>query len=75
MDEIAKTEKRIRKGGLVSAIVFALIFAALLIYFLAVHERWQIWVPIAALMLISGAHAVRLYRFIKRDFNQHIRIL
>ena len=67
MDEIAKTEKRIRKGVLVSAIVFALIFAGLLIYFLAVHERWQLWAPIAALLLISGAHAVRLYRFIKRD--------
>lgn len=67
MDEIAKTEKRIRKGVLVSAIVFALIFAGLLIYFLAVHESWQIWAPIAALMLISVAHAVRLYRFIKRD--------
>ena len=67
MDEIAKTEKRIRKGVLVSAIVFALIFAGLLIYFLAVHERWQLCVPVAVMMLISVAHAVRLYRFIKRN--------
>lgn len=72
MDEIAKTEKRIRKGVLVSAIVFALIFAGLLIYFLAVHESWQIWAPIAALMLISAAHAVRLYRFIKRESTKKV---
>ena len=67
MDDIAKTEKRIRKWLLATAIVFALIFAGLLIYYLVVHERWQLWAPIAALMLISAAHAVRLYRFIKRE--------
>lgn len=67
MKDIAKTEKRIRKGLLVTAILFVLIFAGLLIYYLAMHERWQIWAPMAALMVLSAAHAVRLYRFIKRD--------
>ena len=67
MDDIAKTEKRIRKGLLVTAILFVLIFAGLLIYYLAMHERWQIWAPMAALMVLSAAHAVRLHRFIKRD--------
>lgn len=67
MEDIAKTEKRIRKGLLVTAILFVLIFAGLLIYYLAMHERWQIWAPMAALMVLSAAHAVRLHRFIKRD--------
>lgn len=67
MKDIAKTEKRIRKGLLVTAILFVLIFAGLLIYYLAMHERWQIWAPMAALMVLSAAHAVRLHRFIKRD--------
>jgi len=72
MDDIAKTEKRIRKWLLATAIVFALIFAGLLIYYLAVHERWQLWAPIAALMVISAAHAVRLYRFIKRESTKKV---
>ena len=67
MAVIAKTENKIRKWLLVSAILFALFFAGMLIYYIAVHERWQLWAPIAALMLISAAHAVRLYRFIKRE--------
>ena len=67
MDEIAKTEHIIRKWLLAIVILFALFFAGMLIYYIAVHERWQLWAPIAALLLISGAHAVRLYRFIKRD--------
>lgn len=67
MKDIAKTEKRSRKGLLVTAILFVLIFAGLLIYYLAMHERWQIWAPMAALMVLSAAHAVRLHRFIKRD--------
>ena len=67
MDEIAKTERKIRKWLLATAILFALFFAGMLIYYIAVHERWQLWAPIAALMLISAAHAVRLYRFIKRE--------
>lgn len=67
MEDIAKTEKRIRKRLLVTAILFVLIFAGLLIYYLAMHERWQIWAPMAALMVLSAAHAVRLHRFIKRD--------
>ena len=72
MDDIAKTEIRIRKWLLAIAIVFALIFAGLLIYYLAVHERWQLWVPIAALMLISAAHAIRLYRFIKCESTKKV---
>ena len=67
MDEIAKTEIRIRKALLVSAILFALFFAGMLIYYISVHERWQLCAPIAALMLFSAAHAVRLFRFIKKD--------
>ena len=67
MDETAKTENKIRKGLLVITILFALFFAGMLTYYITVHERWQLWVPIAALMVISAAHAVRLYRFIKRD--------
>lgn len=67
MDEIAKAEIKNRKALLVSAILFALFFAGMLIYYISVHERWQLCVPIAALMLISAAHAVRLFRFIKRD--------
>ena len=67
MDEIAKTEHKIHKWLLVSAILFALFFAGMLIYYIAVHARWQLWAPIAALMLFSAAHAVRLYRFIKRE--------
>ena len=39
----------------------------MLIYYISVHERWQLWVPIGALMLLSASYAVRLYRFIKRD--------
>ena len=70
MDDIQKTEKKIRKWLLVSAILFALFFAGMLIYYIAVHERWQLWAPIAALMLISAAHAARLYRFIKHLDNQ-----
>lgn len=67
MDETAKTENKIRKGLLVIAILFALFFAGMLTYYIAVHERRQLWVPIAALMVISAAHAVRLYRIVKRD--------
>ena len=67
MDEIAKTEHKIRKGLLAIVILFALFFAGMLIYYIAVHERWQLWAPIAALMLLSAAHAVRLYRFIKHE--------
>ena len=67
MDEIAKTEYIIRNWLLAIAILFALFFAGMLIYYIAVHERWQLWAPIAALMLISAAHAVRLYRFIKHE--------
>lgn len=70
MDEIAKTENKIRKWLLVSAILFALFFTGMLIYYIAVHERWQLWAPIAALMLISTAHAVRLYRLIKRESSE-----
>ena len=67
MDGITKTEIKNRKALLVSAILFALFFAGMLIYYISVHERWQLCVPIAALMLLSAAHAVRLFRFIKRD--------
>ncbi len=67
MDETAKTENKIRKGLLVITILFALFFAGMLTYYITVHERWQLWVPIAALMVISAAHAVRLYRIVKRD--------
>lgn len=62
MNDLEKNEKNIRKGLLVSAILFALFFAGLLIYYISVHERWQLWAPIAALMVISTAHAVRLFR-------------
>ena len=72
MNDIAKTEKKIGKGLLVSAILLALIFAGILIYTIVVHERWQLWAPIAALMLISAAHAVRLYRFIKRESTEKV---
>ena len=72
MDEIAKTEKKIRKWLLVSAILFALFFAGMLIYYIAVHDRWQLRVPIAALMLISASYAVRLYRFIKRESTKEV---
>ena len=72
MDEIQNTERTIRKGLLVTAILFALFFAGMLICYIAVHERWQLWAPIAALMLISVAHAVRLYRFIKRESTKKV---
>lgn len=72
MDEIAKTEYKIRKWLLATAILFALFFTGILIYYIAVHERWQLWAPIAALMLISAAHAVRLYRFIKRESSKKV---
>ena len=72
MNDIAKTEKKIGKGLLVSAIILALIFAGILIYYIVVHERWQLWAPIAALMLISAAHAARLYRFIKRESTEKV---
>lgn len=72
MAVIAKTENKIRKWLLVSAILFALFFAGMLIYYIAVHERWQLWAPIAALMLISAAHAVQLYRFIKREYTKKV---
>ena len=72
MDDITKTEIRIRKWLLAIAIVFALIFAGLFIYYLVVHERWQLWVPMAALMLISAAQAVRLYRFIKHESTEKV---
>ena len=72
MDEIAKTEYKIRKWLLAIAILFALFFAGMLIYYIAVHERWQLWAPIAALMLISAAHAIRLYRFIKRESTKKV---
>ena len=67
-----KKRKRILKGLLVSVILFALFFAGMLIYYIAVHERWQLWAPIAALMLIAAAHAVRLYRFIKRESTKKV---
>ena len=72
MDEIAKTEYIIRNWLLAIAILFALFFAGMLIYYIAVHERWQLWAPIAALMLLSAAHAVRLYRFIKRESTEKV---
>ena len=72
MNDLAKNEKRIGKGLLVSAIFLALIFAGVLIYYIVVHERWQLWAPIAALMLISAAHAARLYRFIKRESTEKV---
>ena len=72
MDEIAKTEYKIRKWLLAIAILFALFFAGMLIYYIAMHERWQLWAPIAALMLISAAHAIRLYRFIKRESTKKV---
>ena len=67
MDEIAKTEYKIRKWLLAIVILFTIFFAGMLIYYIAVHERWQLWAPIAALMLISASYAVRLYRLIKRQ--------
>ena len=72
MDEIAKTEYIIRKWLLAIVILFALFFTGMLIYYIAVHERWQLWAPIAALMVISAAHAIRLYRFIKRESTKKI---
>lgn len=72
MGEIAKTEHKIRKWLLVSAILFALFFAGMLFYYIVVHERRQLCVPIAVLMLISAAHAVRLYRFIKRESTKKV---
>ncbi len=44
----------------------------MLIYYIAVHERWQLWAPIAALMVISAAHAIQLYRFIKLESTKKI---
>lgn len=72
MDETTKTENKIRKGLLVIAILFALFFAGMLTYDIVVHERWQLWVPMAALMLISAAQAVRLYRFIKHESTEKV---
>ncbi len=72
MAVIAKTENKIHKWLLVSAILFSLFFAGMLIYYIAVHARGQLWAPIAALMLISAAHAVRLYRFIKRESTKKV---
>lgn len=67
MNDIEKNEKNIRKGLFISAIVFALFFAGMLIYYISVHERWQLWAPIVALLVLSTAHAVRLFRVLKRD--------
>ena len=72
MDELENNDKKMGKWLLVTAIFFTLYFAGMLIYYIAVHERWQLWAPIAALMLISAAHAVRLYRFIKRESTKKV---
>lgn len=67
MNDIERNDRNIRKGLLVISILLALAFAGLLIHEISNHERWQVWTPIAALLVISIAHIVRLYRFIKRD--------
>ena len=72
MDEIAKTEYKIRKWLLAITILFALFFAGMLIYYIAVRERWQLWAPIAGLMVISAAYSVRLFRFIKGESSDKV---
>ena len=72
MDTNAQTEKRIGKGLLITTILFTLIFAGALIYYIAVHERWQLWAPIAGLMVISAAYSVRLFRFIKGESSDKV---
>ena len=67
MNDIERNEVKIRKALLVISILFALVFVIILIYEIANHERWQVCVPIGALVLISIAHAVRLFRIVKRD--------
>ena len=67
MNDIERNEVKIRKALLVISILFALVFVIILIYEIANHERWQVCAPIGALVLISTAHAVRLFRIVKRD--------
>ena len=67
MNDIEKNEVKIRKALLVISILFVLVFVLLLIYVIANHERWQVCAPIGALLLISVAHAVRLFRIVKRE--------
>ena len=67
MNDIEKNEVKIRKALLVISILFVLVFVLLLIYEITNHERWQICAPIGALLLISIAHAVRLFRIVKRE--------
>ena len=66
MNDTEKTELKIRKGLLVTTIIFVLIFAGFLIFF-SVHENWSLCVPIGVLMLMSVYNSVRLFRMIKRD--------
>lgn len=69
MNDIEKTELKIRKGLLFTTILFALVFAGFLVYFL-VHEKWSISVPIGVLMLMMVYNSVRLFRMIKRDSSK-----
>ena len=69
MNDIEKTELKIRKGLFVTTILFAVIFAGFLIYF-SVHEKWSLCVPIGVLMLMMVYNSVRLFRMIKRDSSK-----
>ena len=72
MDYIEKTNQGIRKALLVFFILLALVFAGVLIYYIAVHERWQLWAPIAGAMILSTAYVVRLIRFMKRESSKKV---
>ena len=72
MDYLEKTDQGIRKALLVFFILLALVFAGALIYYIAVHERWQLWAPIAAAMILSIAYVVRLIRFMKRESTKKV---
>ena len=72
MDYIEKTNQGIRKALLVFFILLALVFAGVLIYYIAEHERWQLWAPIAGAMILSTAYVVRLIRFMKRESTKKV---
>ena len=67
MNDIEKTELKIRKGLFVTTILFVLIFAGLLIYHISVHEKWSLCVAIGVMMLMMVYYSIRLFRIIKRD--------
>lgn len=70
VNDIKKTELKIRKVLFVSSILFALFFAVMLIYFISVHEKWLLCVAMGVLMVSSAINAVQLFRAIKRNSSE-----